>query len=88
MNLEHIIASAAELGATKAMVALGVTSGEVSSRQAEQTYGKWFKEAVANKRLRPVRVGNGKTGTKWYRVTDILTLRTLDEARAELIINN
>lgn len=84
VNLERVIATAAELGAVKAMMALGVTSGEVSSRQAEQTYGKWFKGAVAAKRLRPVRIGEGRTGTRWYSVTDILALRASDEARAEI----
>lgn len=51
---------------------LGLTSGEVSERQARKTYGKPFTDAVAAGRIKPVRVGYGKTATKHYRVADIL----------------
>lgn len=83
-SLESLITTCIELGATKAMVNLGVTSGEISLRQAEKTYGSWFKMAASSKRIHPVRVGNGATGTKWYKVTDILALRAQDELKAEL----
>lgn len=51
---------------------LGVISGEISERQARKTYGKPFVEAVAAGKIRPVRVGVGKTATRHYRITDIL----------------
>ena len=51
---------------------LGVISGEISERQARKTYGKPFTEAVAAGKIRPVRVGVGKTATRHYRVVDIL----------------
>lgn len=85
VSLESLITTCMELGATKAMVNLGVTSGEISLRQAEKTYGSWFKMAASSNRIHPVRVGNGATGTKWYKVTDILALRAQDELKAELM---
>lgn len=84
-SLEHLITTCTELGATKAMVNLGVTSGEVSLRQAVKVYGKWFEEASRSNRIHPVRVGNGASGTKWYAVSEILSLRAQDEAQALLI---
>ena len=41
--------------------------------------------AASSNRIHPVRVGNGATGTKWYKVTDILALRAQDELKAELM---
>ena len=84
-NLERIITTSSELGAARAMEALGLTSGELSQRQALKTYGKWFQEALAANRLRPVRVENGRAGTRWFRVVDILSLKVKDAARAELL---
>ena len=51
---------------------VGLISGEVSERQARKTYGKPFTEAVAAGKIRPVRVGTGKTATRHYRIVDIL----------------
>ena len=58
-SLESLITTCIELGATRAMVNLGVTSGEISQRQAEKVYGSWFKMASSSKRILPVRTGNG-----------------------------
>lgn len=69
------------------MINLGVTAGEVSQRQAEKIYGSWFKMASSSNRIHPVRVGNGNTGTKWYSVQEILSLRAIDEMKAELTNN-
>lgn len=85
-NLQSLIKTCMELGATAAMVNLGVTSGEISLRQAEKTYGSWFRMAVSNKRIHPVRTGNGKTGTQWYSVKDILALKAQDELQASLTL--
>ena len=57
---------------TETLRELGVISGEISERQARKTYGKPFTEAVAAGKIRPVRVGVGKTATRHYRITDIL----------------
>lgn len=54
---------------------LGLASGEISERQARKTYGKPFTEAVAAGKIRPVRIGSGKTATRHYRVLDILALQ-------------
>jgi len=84
-NLEHIIATSSELGAARAMEALGLTSGELSQRQALKIYGTWFRDALAAHRLSPVRVEDGRAGTRWFRVVDILALKVNDAARAELL---
>ena len=85
-NLERIITTSSELGAARAMEALGLTSGELSQRQALKTYGKWFQDALAAHRLNPVRVEDGRAGTRWYRVVDILALKVKDAVRAEPIL--
>jgi len=79
-----IIQDIASCAAVQVMEALGVTSGHISQRQAEDVYGKWFKDAVKSHRLRPVSVGDGKNGKKLYSVRDILALRASDAARASL----
>lgn len=73
------------IGTAQALVTMGVHSGEISMRRARDVYGKWFTDAVNNGRLFPCRVEDGRSGTKWFRVTDILALKADDLARAELI---
>lgn len=53
MTIDRIIETASERGAVLAMQALGVTSGELSQRQARKVYGKYFADAVAAGRLTP-----------------------------------
>ena len=53
-------------------------------RQAKKTYGKWFLDCIARERIFPCRVENGRAGTKFYRVADILALKVEDHARMEL----
>ena len=69
---------------TETLRQLGMASGEISERQARRTYGKPFIEAVASGKIRPVRVGAGKTATKHYRIIDILTLQSEAYAPAQL----
>ena len=83
-NLERLITTAASMGAALTMEAMGVSSGELSLRQSRNTYGKWFMDAYNQGRIRPCRVEDGRTGTKFFRVVDILALKTADAARAEL----
>ena len=64
---------------------LGLASGEISDRQARKVYGKPFVDAVASGKIRPVRVGAGKTATKHYRVLDILDLQNKGYQPASLI---
>ena len=83
-SIGTLIKTCIELGSTQAMVNLGVTSGEISQRKARDTYGKYFMDAARAGRIRPCRVEDGRAGTKWYRVTDILALRAEDAVPAEL----
>lgn len=84
-NLERIISTSSELGAVRALAALGLTSGEISQRRALKVYGKWFQEALAAHRISPVRVEDGRAGTRWYLVADILALKIKDATKAELL---
>ena len=83
-NLETLITTCVELGSAKAMETLGVSSGEISQRKARDVYGKYFTDADKAGRIRPCRVEDGRAGTKWYRVIDILSLKAQDAARAQL----
>lgn len=85
-NLDRIIATAAELGATIALQRVGHISGEISEREAFRTYGSWLRHAVEAGRIRAHRTGNGPTSKKLYNVAQILALRASDEARATLKI--
>jgi hypothetical protein len=82
--LERLISTATELGAAQAMVNLGLTAGEISQRKAGRIYGTWFTDAAAAGRIFPCRVEDGRAGTRWYSITEILKLKTYDAARAEL----
>jgi hypothetical protein len=62
----------AQMLVTETLRQLGLTSGEITERQAKRTYGKPFTDAVAAGKIKPVRIGYGKTATKHYRVLDIL----------------
>lgn len=82
--LHNLIQSACQLGATQAMVDLGVTAGELSYRKARTVYGKWFMDAAAEGRIYPCRVEEGKCGTKYYSVPEILALKVADYSKCEL----
>lgn len=83
MNPKEVkaIASAAALEVLKE---LGITAGEMSRNKALQVYGVWFKDAEAAGKIKPVRVGVGRTGTRWYSVSDILAARAADMSAAEI----
>lgn len=83
-NLEILIQTCVELGTARTLETLGVSSGEISQRKARNVYGKYFTDADKAGRIRPCRIENGRTGTKWYRVADILALKVEDATRAEL----
>lgn len=84
-SLTDLMTTCVELGATRAMMNLGITAGEITQRKAAKVYGAFFKWAVGCGKLTPCRVGNGASGTRWYKVTDILSLKAESEAKAYLI---
>lgn len=84
-DLQLLVASAAQQGAAAALAALGLTSGEVSQRQAVKTYGKWLADAIKEGRINPVRIEDGHAGTRWYKVADILALQTAYATQAYIL---
>lgn len=84
-NLQLLMTTCISIGTAETLSLMGVHSGEVSMRKARDVYGKWFIDAVNSGRLFPCRVEDGRTGTKWFKVTEILALKADDLARAELI---
>lgn len=85
MNMDQrTVKTIAEAAAVSVLTTLGLTSGEISRARAVALYGKWFREAEAAGRVRPVRIGTGRTGTRWFSVMDLLALRAEDERRAEI----
>lgn len=84
INLQSLIQDCISLGTASTLEQLGIHSGEVSMRQAKKTYGKWFLDCIARERIFPCRVENGRAGTKFYRVVDILQLKVEDRAKMEL----
>ena len=83
-NLQSLIQNCISLGTASTLEQLGIHSGEVSMRQAKKTYGKWFMDCIARDRIFPCRVENGRAGTRFYRVVDILALKVEDQAKMEL----
>lgn len=83
-NLEILIQTCVELGSAKTLETLGLSSGEISQRRARDVYGKYFTDADKEGRIRPCRIEDGRCGTRYYRVVDILSLKAMDAARAEL----
>lgn len=84
-NLQTLMTTCISLGTAQVLVTLGVHSGEISMRKARDVYGKWFTDAVSSGRIFPCRVEDGRAGTKWFKVTEILALKADDAAKATLI---
>lgn len=84
MDLKKLITACVELGSAKTIEALGLSSGEMSWRKARSVYGQWFVSAEREGRISPVRVEDGHTGTKWFRVVDILKLKAADSIPTEI----
>jgi len=85
MDLQNIIRTSAELGATMALERMGVASGEISKKEALRIYGTYFRNAADQGRILPVRRGTASNSTKYFRVADILALRAADEAAAYIL---
>ena len=84
-ELKTLIADTAQAGAIEALRLAGVTSGEISFSKAKKTYGVWFMKATADGRLNPCRKGVGKSGTKWYSLTEILALKNEENLKAVIL---
>ena len=84
INLQSLIQDCISLGTASTLEQLGIHSGELSIRQANKTYGKWFLDCIARDRIFPCRVENGRAGTRFYRVVDILALKVEDDAKMEI----
>ena len=85
MNIDkETILAISQTAAAAALEAVGATSGEISRSEALRRYGVYFRRAEAAGRIKPCRVGNGVSGTKWYSVVDILATRAADRANAEI----
>ncbi len=78
------IKTIAEAAAVSVLTTLGMSSGEISYNRGKAVYGKWFTDAVAAGKLKPVRIGEGKTGTRWFSIMEILSTRAEDEAAADV----
>ena len=74
----------ARMGGLAACEMLGV-SAELPYSKAVKIYGQFFKDMVRAGRITPVRVGNGKNGTHWYAVMDILALKQEEKSKAKLL---
>lgn len=83
-NLQLLIQNCISLGTASTLEQLGIHSGEISMRQAKKTYGKWFQDCILRDRIQPCRIEEGRAGTRWYRVVDILALKVEDGTKAEL----
>ena len=81
---EIFIQTCMEMGAAEVLRTLGLHSGEITQRDALRTYGTYFRDAVADGRIKPCRYGNGARPAKYFRVKDILMLKAKDSAPAEL----
>lgn len=84
-TLETLIDTCVRLGTVETLRDLGLHPGEISQREALRTYGTYFRELVANGRIKPVRVGNGARPKKYYSVKQILTMKAKDAAAAHLL---
>lgn len=88
-RLLNLIATASEFGAAKAFADAGLTTGEVSHREALRRYGKFFSDLQASGQIRPCRTtGTARNSKRLYRVADILAAKTAAEAQALLLDTN
>jgi hypothetical protein len=83
-TLETLIDTCVRLGTVETLRDLGLHPGEISQREALRSYGTYFRQAVADGRIKPVRLGNGARPKKYYSVKEILLLKAKDAAKAQL----
>ena len=78
------IQAISQLGALTACDLFGVNT-EMSYSRASGEFGQFFRDMVRCGKLKPSRVGNGKNGTRWFSVRDIIALRAEEESKATLL---
>jgi hypothetical protein len=64
---------------------LGIGRTEMSYAKANAKFGKFFRDMVKKGRLKPCRYGDGKNGTHWYSILDILELKAEELEKARLM---
>ena len=85
MDILGIISASMQAGAETAMIRAGLRNPLVSQRNAEKTYGVIFAELLKAGKIHPVKVGEGRKGTRWYSVEEILALIVAETAKADII---
>jgi len=60
---------------------LGLADRVISQREAERTYGRWFRDAVRRGDIRPARTGER---TRWYSVAEINAYEAQQRALARI----
>lgn len=63
----------------------GAGTLELSYTKACTRYGTIFKELAKRGKITPRRVGNGKNGTHYYAISDIISAIAAERATAKLI---
>lgn len=66
-------------------IMLGIGDTEVSYTQGSARFGSFFRDMVHRGKLKPCRVGQGRNGTHWYSVRDIVNLKAEEESKAKLL---
>ena len=85
MDILAIIAASMEAGAETAMIRAGLRNPLVSQRNAEKTYGVIFCELQKAGKIHPVKIGEGRKGTRWYSVEEILAQIVAETAKADIV---
>ena len=86
MYSENTVKEMMKGAVVETLIALGMTTGELSYNKALKVYGQDFARFVREGKLTPCRVGKGRTGNKWYSVSDIIAVRIAEQRKAEIII--
>lgn len=81
---EEAIKELIQATVAETLAATGQASTEISQSQAKRLYGRWFKDAIATGRIKPVNSGKGGTSTKWYSILEIRSLRAAENFKAEI----
>lgn len=85
---KDVLKDVAKLGALEAFAVVGQTADEMSQKRAFAVYGRRRVERwIAEGKLKPVSIGNGRTGTIRYAVTDLLAIKASEAITAANLIN-
>lgn len=78
-ELQHMLTASA----VKALEAVGAVK-PISQTEGIRRFGAWFKMRTADGTIQPVHVGEGKSGKKSYRFSDILAAQEADMRLARI----